>query len=59
VTDVAAARPIDLAIVDGITTISGGEGPGARRTTNPLTYLSPGSYSSAAILSPQTRCACA
>jgi len=42
VTDVAAARPIDLAIVDGITTISGGEGPWCQTTTNPLTYLSPG-----------------
>ena len=42
VTDVAAARPIDLAIVDGITTISGGEGPWNQTSTNPLRLLSPG-----------------
>jgi uncharacterized protein (DUF362 family) len=42
VTDVAAARPVDLAIVDGITTISGGEGPWCQTATNPLTFLSPG-----------------
>lgn len=34
VTDINDARPIDLAIVDGISTISGGEGPWNRRGGN-------------------------
>ena len=42
VTDVAAARPIDLAVVDGIATIAGGEGPWTETPTNPLRLLSPG-----------------
>ncbi len=36
--DLAAARPIDLAVVDGITSISGGEGP----WVHPLKFVEPG-----------------
>jgi uncharacterized protein (DUF362 family) len=41
-TDVAAARRIDLAIIDGITAMSGGEGPWCQSATNPLSFVSPG-----------------
>ncbi|HJT87987.1 MAG TPA: DUF362 domain-containing protein, partial [Bryobacteraceae bacterium] len=39
VVDLAAARPIDLAIVEGVLSVSGGEGPWLR---NPLIPVSPG-----------------
>jgi uncharacterized protein (DUF362 family) len=38
IVDLVAARPIDLALIDGITTISGGEGP----WNSPLAFLAPG-----------------
>ena len=41
VTDLVAARPIDLAIVDGITTVSGGEGPWNQGSAS-MSFLSPG-----------------
>jgi uncharacterized protein (DUF362 family) len=40
VADMAAARPIDLAIIDGIESISGGEGPWIR--SKPLRLVQPG-----------------
>ena len=36
--DICAARPVDLAIVDGITSMAGGEGP----WTSPLRFTEPG-----------------
>lgn len=41
VADVCAARPIDLAIIDGITSMSGGEGPWCRDAAE-LKFTSPG-----------------
>jgi uncharacterized protein (DUF362 family) len=41
ITDIVAARPIDLAIIDGITTMSGGEGPW-NASAYPLRALAPG-----------------
>jgi uncharacterized protein (DUF362 family) len=41
VVDVCAARPIHLAIVDGITSMSGGEGPWCN-DVSPLKFTSPG-----------------
>jgi len=38
VADICAARPVDLAIVDGITSMAGGEGP----WTSPLRFTEPG-----------------
>jgi uncharacterized protein (DUF362 family) len=38
--DICAARPIHLAIIDGITSMSGGEGPWCR--VNPLVVTTPG-----------------
>ena len=37
--DIAAARPIDIAIIDGIETMTGGEGPWVG---GPLSYVKPG-----------------
>ena len=39
--DVCAARPIDLAIIDGITAMSGGEGPWCRHAAE-LKFTTPG-----------------
>jgi len=39
--DVCAARPVHLAIIDGITAMSGGEGPWCREA-GPLKLTSPG-----------------
>ena len=41
IADLAAARPVDLAIIDGITTLSGGEGPW-NQWDSPLELLTPG-----------------
>lgn len=41
VADICAARPIDLAIIDGITSMSGGEGPWCR-DAGPLKFTAPG-----------------
>jgi len=41
VADVCAARPIDLAIIDGITSMSGGEGPWCRDAAE-LKFTTPG-----------------
>lgn len=41
IVDEIAARPLDLCVIDGITAMSGGEGPWAART-NPLRFTSPG-----------------
>jgi uncharacterized protein (DUF362 family) len=41
VTDICAARPIHLAIIDGITSMSGGEGPWCGKA-NPLKFTAPG-----------------
>ncbi len=41
IVDEIAARPIDLAVIDGITTISGGEGPWCSHA-GPLKFVSPG-----------------
>jgi uncharacterized protein (DUF362 family) len=41
VADICAARPIHLAIIDGITSMSGGEGPWCREA-GPLKFTSPG-----------------
>lgn len=41
VVDVCAARPIHLAIIDGITTMNGGEGPWCREATT-IKFMSPG-----------------
>jgi len=41
IVDICAARPIDLAIIDGITSMSGGEGPWCGRA-NPLRLATPG-----------------
>ncbi len=41
VADICAARPIHLAIIDGITSMSGGEGPWCRDAA-PLKFTSPG-----------------
>ncbi len=41
VVDIIAARPIDLAIIDGITSMSGGEGPWCGNVA-PLKFTSPG-----------------
>ena len=41
VADVCAARPIDLAIIDGITSMSGGEGPWCSHAA-PLKFTAPG-----------------
>ncbi len=41
IVDAMAARPLDLCVIDGITAMSGGEGPwNAKR--NPLRFMSPG-----------------
>src|SRR5499427_7612935 len=40
VADLAAARPVDLAIIDGIESIAGGEGPWIR--SKPLRLVQPG-----------------
>ena len=42
VADICAARPIHLAIVDGITSMSGGEGPWCEGAENKLKFTSPG-----------------
>jgi hypothetical protein len=42
VADMRAARPIDLAIIDGIESISGGEGPWIQRTLKTLKLVQPG-----------------
>lgn len=41
VADICAARPVHLAIIDGITSMSGGEGPWCREA-GPLKFTSPG-----------------
>jgi uncharacterized protein (DUF362 family) len=41
VADICSARPIHLAIIDGITSMSGGEGPWCREAA-PLKFTSPG-----------------
>ncbi len=41
VTDICSARPIHLAVIDGITSMSGGEGPWCENA-NPLKFTSPG-----------------
>jgi uncharacterized protein (DUF362 family) len=41
IVDEIAARPLDLCLIDGITSMSGGEGPWCTRT-NPLRVTSPG-----------------
>ncbi len=41
VVDVCAARPIHLAIIDGITTMNGGEGPWCRQAKE-IKFMSPG-----------------
>jgi uncharacterized protein (DUF362 family) len=41
VADIAAARPVHLAIIDGITSMSGGEGPWCREA-GPLKFTTPG-----------------
>jgi uncharacterized protein (DUF362 family) len=41
VADICAARPIHLAIIDGITSMSGGEGPWCREA-GPLKFTNPG-----------------
>jgi hypothetical protein len=41
VADICSARPIHLAIIDGITSMSGGEGPWCREA-GPLRFTSPG-----------------
>jgi uncharacterized protein (DUF362 family) len=41
VADICSARPIHLAIIDGITSMSGGEGPWCREA-GPLKFTSPG-----------------
>ena len=41
VVDVCAARPIHLAIIDGITTMNGGEGPWCREAAE-IKFMSPG-----------------
>jgi uncharacterized protein (DUF362 family) len=41
VADICAARPIHLAIIDGITSMSGGEGPWCENA-NPLKFTTPG-----------------
>jgi uncharacterized protein (DUF362 family) len=41
VADICSARPIHLAIIDGITSMSGGEGPWCREAA-PLRFTSPG-----------------
>jgi uncharacterized protein (DUF362 family) len=41
VADICAARPIDLAIIDGITSMSGGEGPWCGEA-GPLKFTTPG-----------------
>ena len=41
VTDICAARPIHLAIIDGITAMSGGEGPWCS-DAGPLKFTTPG-----------------
>lgn len=41
VVDVCAARPIHLAIIDGITTMNGGEGPWCRDAA-PIKFMAPG-----------------
>jgi uncharacterized protein (DUF362 family) len=42
VADICAARPIHLAIVDGITSMSGGEGPWCEGAEHELKFTSPG-----------------
>lgn len=41
IVDICAARPIELAVIDGITSMSGGEGPWCRNAA-PLKFTSPG-----------------
>jgi uncharacterized protein (DUF362 family) len=41
VADICTARPVHLAIIDGITSMSGGEGPWCS-DVNPLKFTSPG-----------------
>jgi len=41
VADICSARPIHLAIIDGITSMSGGEGPWCREAA-PIKFTSPG-----------------
>ncbi len=41
IVDEIAARPLHLCVIDGITSMSGGEGPWCRNA-NPLTFTSPG-----------------
>ena len=41
VADICTARPINLAIIDGITSVSGGEGPWCREA-GPMKFTSPG-----------------
>jgi hypothetical protein len=41
VADICAARPIHLSIIDGITSVSGGEGPWCREA-GPMKFTSPG-----------------
>lgn len=41
IVDEIAARPIDIAVIDGITSMSGGEGPWCR-DAGPLTFTNPG-----------------